>query len=62
MRKERKTRRWLEGKSLSEEKEEKKEREREMKRKKEIDGAYEGDDRLRTTKSVNNTKADCGRG
>lgn len=31
-------------------------------RKKEKDGTYEGDDRLRSTRSVNNTKADCGRG
>lgn len=28
----------------------------------EKDETYEGDDRLRSTRSVNNTKADCGRG
>lgn len=31
-------------------------------REKEKRGTYEGDDSLRSTRSVNNTKADCGRG
>lgn len=38
------------------------EKEKEACRKREKNETYERDDRLRSTRSVNNTKADCGRG
>lgn len=41
---------------------EKQEWKRQRVREERKDKVYEGDDRLRSTRSVNNTKADCGRG
>lgn len=51
-----------ENEEVKKERVQEKRREKHTEREREKDETYERDDHLRSTRSVNNTKADCGRG